>query len=46
VNIAGANSWFYHIPEFQNKPIGATGKMRTIVEIFRWTEPLAKKTSN
>lgn len=40
VNIAGQHSWFYHLPKAKDKPIGEQGERRTIVEIFRWTEPL------
>lgn len=42
INLAGKRSWFYHLPQFADKPIGEKGTMRTIVEVFRWTEPLPK----
>ena len=43
VNIAGEHSWFYHLPFIQDKPIGQGGERRTIVEIFKWTEPIPKQ---
>jgi len=40
VNIAGAKSWFYHSKFIEDKPMGEKGEFRSIVEIFKWIEPL------
>lgn len=46
VNVAGEHSWFYHLPGIEDKPLGKSGERRTIVEVFKWTEPLQARDTN
>lgn len=41
VNLAGMNSFGIHLAP--NNPFGEQGPMRTIVQVFEWTEPLREK---
>lgn len=40
INVAGHKSWALHADE--DRPLGAEGPQRSIVQIFRWIEPLPK----
>ena len=39
-NVAGANSFFYHLPFVQNNPFGPWGPMHNVTQTFSWTEPI------
>jgi hypothetical protein len=43
INIAGKYSFEFH--QRQDKEIGATGPERSIIQVFRWTEPLQSNSS-
>lgn len=38
INVAGAKSFLYHIPS--DRPLGEDGPLRSMVQIFRWREPV------
>lgn len=42
VNIAGKKSFEYHGPMVKDKPPGAEGPERSIIQVFRWIEPIPK----
>lgn len=41
-NIAGAHSWGAHA--LPDRPLGATGPYRSIIQVFRWVEPIQQKS--
>ncbi len=43
MNLAGLHSFAYHAPNINDKPVGSKGPMRTIIQIFRWVEPIPQK---
>ena len=46
INVAGAKSWLYHWWFVRDKPMKEKGRMRTIIEIFKWTEQLPKQNKD
>jgi hypothetical protein len=42
-NVAGLNSWAYHV--LPDRPQGSTGPYRSIVQVFSWMEALPSQTN-
>lgn len=40
INVAGAHSFNLHAPVVHDRPLGSTGPERSIIQSFRWVEPI------
>lgn len=43
VNIAGMHSFWEHLKNISDRPIGSTGPQRSLMQVFRWTEEIPSK---